>query len=82
MRVDNGSLLLSAADKRDEGQYTCAADNGVRPAIAKTVNVTINGMERKPNIFTLFQNSFSHIFLTKKTLHLPPRKENASVSVI
>ena len=44
-RLPNGSLLLSAADKRDEGRYTCTAENGVRPAIARTVNVTINGRD-------------------------------------
>jgi len=43
MKFDNGTLFVASAGKEAEGQYTCSADNGVRAAISKTINVTING---------------------------------------
>ncbi len=39
----NGSLLISSLDKSSEGTYTCTAQNGIRNAISKSVNVTVNG---------------------------------------
>ena len=39
----NGTLLISSVDKSAQGSYTCTAQNGVRTAIAKTINVTVNG---------------------------------------
>jgi hypothetical protein len=36
-------LLISSVDKSSEGSYTCTAQNGIRAAIAKTINVTVNG---------------------------------------
>ena len=39
----NGTLLISSVDKSAEGSYTCTAQNGVRTAISKTINVTVNG---------------------------------------
>ena len=40
----NGTLLISSVDKTSEGAYTCTAQNGIRSAISKTINVTVNGM--------------------------------------
>ena len=39
----NGTLLISSVDKSAQGSYTCTAQNGVRAAITKTINVTVNG---------------------------------------
>ena len=40
----NGTLLISSVDKASKGAYTCTAQNGIRSAISKTINVTVNGM--------------------------------------
>jgi hypothetical protein len=41
--LGNGSLVLWRAGLRDEGQYTCAAENGVGDPLTKTVTLKING---------------------------------------
>ena len=41
----NGTLLISSVDKSAQGSYTCTAQNGVRSAITKTINVTVNGKD-------------------------------------
>ncbi|KAH9380978.1 hypothetical protein HPB48_008192 [Haemaphysalis longicornis] len=38
----NGSLVFHELDIKDSGQYTCSADNGVAPALKKTVTLKIN----------------------------------------
>ena len=43
----NGTLLISSVDKSSQGSYTCTAQNGVRSAISKTINVTVNGKSGK-----------------------------------
>ena len=40
----NGTLLISSVDKASKGAYTCTAQNGIRSAISKTINVTVNGV--------------------------------------
>lgn len=39
----NGSLVIHELSVEDSGQYTCVADNGVAPALKKTITLKING---------------------------------------
>ena len=41
--LGNGSLVLWRVSLRDEGQYTCSAENGVGEPLTKTVSLKING---------------------------------------
>ncbi|XP_077540875.1 cell adhesion molecule Dscam1-like isoform X3 [Haemaphysalis longicornis] len=38
----NGSLVIHELSVEDSGQYTCVADNGVAPALKKTITLKIN----------------------------------------
>ncbi len=44
--LGNGSLVLWRVGLRDEGQYTCAAENGVGDPLTKTVSLKINGKNK------------------------------------
>ena len=39
----NGSLLISSTSEKDNGKYTCSAENGVSKNAEKTVTVDIKG---------------------------------------
>lgn len=41
--LGNGSLRLESARAENSGKYKCRADNGVQPALSKTLNIHING---------------------------------------
>ena len=61
----NGTLLISSVDKASKGAYTCTAQNGIRSAIAKTINVTVNGMSMH-SVLKLEKSAISKV--QKKTL--------------
>ena len=60
-QFSNGSLLITSLDKSSAGTYTCTAQNGIRNAITKSVNVTVNGK---------FNNTLSYL---KMNSHFKPR---------
>lgn len=41
--LNNGSLRLESARAEHSGKYRCRADNGVAPALSKTLTVHVNG---------------------------------------
>lgn len=41
--LGNGSLRLESARAEHSGKYRCRADNGVAPALSKTLNIHVNG---------------------------------------
>ena len=55
-QFSNGSLLITSLDKSSAGTYTCTAQNGIRNAITKSVNVTVNGK---------FNNTLSYLKMNK-----------------
>lgn len=40
---ENGTLVVSRAERRHEGRYLCEADNGVGVGLSKVVKLTVNG---------------------------------------
>lgn len=43
MVLNNGSLRLESARTEHSGKYRCRADNGVAPALSKTLTIHVNG---------------------------------------
>lgn len=41
--LGNGSLRLESARAEHSGKYRCRADNGVQPALSKTLSIHVNG---------------------------------------
>lgn len=41
--LTNGSLRLESARAEHSGKYRCRADNGVSPALSKTLAIHVNG---------------------------------------
>lgn len=40
---ENGTLMVSRAERRHEGRYLCAANNGVGSGLSKVVALSVNG---------------------------------------
>lgn len=40
---ENGTLVMSPAERRHEGRYLCEANNGVGAELSKVVTLSVNG---------------------------------------
>lgn len=58
--LGNGSLRLDSARAEHSGKYRCKAENGVAPALSKTLTIHVNGKLEISHSVTPF-----HIFPSK-----------------
>lgn len=59
--LSNGSLRLESARAEHSGKYRCKADNGVAPALSKSLTIHVNGML----LLLTFRLSFTFQFILK-----------------
>lgn len=63
--LSNGSLRLETARAEHSGKYRCRAENGVAPALSKTLTIHVNG---KYNVLAIKITSF-HIYVCINALN-------------
>lgn len=59
--LSNGSLRLESARAEHSGKYRCKADNGVAPALSKSLTIHVNGML----LLLTFRLNFTFQFIVK-----------------